>query len=262
VSEPVARTIENHRASNDQGGHGGRGEDRQEPVQSVSSQEKRPGPRRSLGRRTAARPCPPRLAPRAPLGREPGQDRLDLAALYHARAPIENHRDQRHDNQLPQAHHGPSTPRSRIRTRHSAADRGMRTISREGAARAEYHPTMVCYVPRTKSKRTTTRWEYVELMGGPTDRLQPRPRRLDRDDAGRGSLSLSYRPRGRCQMNLKRKNGLGETRTPTSFRTSAPKTDASAVPPRGPLSSLHSTCVTSLETTSSGPGAKKRGGRV
>ena len=31
------------------------------------------------------------------------------------------------------------------------------------------------------------------------------------------------------------KNGLGETRTPTSFRTSAPKTDASAIPPRGLL---------------------------
>ena len=28
--------------------------------------------------------------------------------------------------------------------------------------------------------------------------------------------------------------GLGESRTPTPFRTSAPKTDASAIPPRGP----------------------------
>jgi hypothetical protein len=28
--------------------------------------------------------------------------------------------------------------------------------------------------------------------------------------------------------------GLGETRTPTSLRTPAPKTDASAIPPRGP----------------------------
>ena len=30
-------------------------------------------------------------------------------------------------------------------------------------------------------------------------------------------------------------NGLGESRTPTSLRTPAPKTDASAIPPRGPM---------------------------
>jgi hypothetical protein len=31
---------------------------------------------------------------------------------------------------------------------------------------------MVCYVPRTKSKKAATRWEYVELMGG-ADRSAP-----------------------------------------------------------------------------------------
>jgi hypothetical protein len=44
--------------------------------------------------------------------------------------------------------------------------------------------------------------------------------------------------------------GLGETRTPTSFRTSAPKTDASAIPPRGPLHCLNCTCVVSPEASS------------
>jgi hypothetical protein len=37
-------------------------------------------------------------------------------------------------------------------------------------------------------------------------------------------------------------NGLGEIRTPTSLRTPAPKTDASAIPPRG-LANESSTCA-------------------
>ena len=46
---------------------------------------------------------------------------------------------------------------------------------------------------------------------------------------------LSYRGGAWCQMNSRDlRTGLGEIRTPTSFRTPAPKTDASAIPPRGP----------------------------
>ncbi len=38
---------------------------------------------------------------------------------------------------------------------------------------------------------------------------------------------------GPCDRDCARNSGLGETRTPTPLRASAPKTDASAIPPRG-----------------------------
>jgi FAD dependent oxidoreductase len=47
-----------------------------------------------------------------------------------------------------------------------------------------------------------------------------------------GSSAITPAKRG-GECPIESEIGLGETRTPTSFRTSAPKTDASAVPPRG-----------------------------
>jgi hypothetical protein len=48
---------------------------------------------------------------------------------------------------------------------------------------------MVCYVPRTKSKRAATRWEYVELMGG-ADRSAPTEAKASRQ--GRRGAGFSY----------------------------------------------------------------------
>ena len=92
---------------------------------------------------------------------------------------------------------------------------------------------------------------FRRAFGGPTDRHQPEPKRLDWDDAGQGYLYLILPQRRlvsnefpceiRAWITIDRpvavrssfQSGLGESRTPTPFRTSAPKTDASAIPPRG-----------------------------
>jgi hypothetical protein len=42
---------------------------------------------------------------------------------------------------------------------------------------------------------------FRRAFGGPTDRHQPEPKRLDRDDAGQGYLFLYYRGGDWCQMN-------------------------------------------------------------
>ena len=106
--------------------------------------------------------------------------------------------------------------------------------------------------PRRRAEANGNTVGFRRACGGPTDRHQPKPKRLDWDDAGQGYLYL-YVPRRRLVSNefpLRQgfgraidllsqdhisatNNGLGEIRTPTSFRTPAPKTDASAIPPRG-----------------------------
>ena len=67
--------------------------------------------------------------------------------------------------------------------------------------------------------------------------------RLDRDDAGRvytlygivaAAVVKQFQNRTDAAVRFPiTRSGLGESRTPTSSRTSAPKTDASAIPPRG-----------------------------
>ena len=50
----------------------------------------------------------------------------------------------------------------------------------------------------TETMGNTVRFR--RASGGPTDRHQPKPKRLDWDDAGQDYLSLSYRGGDRCQM--------------------------------------------------------------
>ena len=92
-------------------------------------------------------------------------------------------------------------------------------------------------VQRTVPRRMQSTAGIRSGRGGPTDRHQPRPWRLDRDDAGRDFYAYPNAPSHAAQSSdpPADRSGLGETRTPTSSRTSAPKTDASAIPPRGPV---------------------------
>ena len=60
-------------------------------------------------------------------------------------------------------------------------------------------------------------------MGGPTDRLQPRPRRLDRDDAGQDYLDPIVPPWRRCQMNSRRQRPSSTRKRLASGRLELPR---------------------------------------
>jgi hypothetical protein len=63
-------------------------------------------------------------------------------------------------------------------------------------------------LPRKRTESEGQHGGNCRDIGGPTDRHQPKPGRLDWDDAGRPISSLYYSGGGRCQMNSSTRQGL------------------------------------------------------
>ena len=102
--------------ADDQGGHGGCGQDCQKPEESVAADEKRAGNSRCRSRDrgggTCRRHSPGSTRPgrRTANRRKPWQDRLGTLGLEHARAAIKNQYHHPDKEQLPRADHDVPSP--------------------------------------------------------------------------------------------------------------------------------------------------------
>ena len=112
---------------------------------------------------------------------------------------------------------------------------GCRASPRRGKAKAPFKHNVNRPQDAAQANGNTVGFRRAD---GRADRSAPTEAKASRQ--GRRGAGFSHRivPPRRLVSNEfpvdDLRTGLGETRTPTSFRTSAPKTDASAIPPRGP----------------------------
>ena len=208
-----------------------------------------------------AGPGPTRLAAHR---RDPRPDGLEPPAPEHARAAIQHQHDRRDHRQLSQPEHRSPSPPADPRGGPSRPD-GSRARRSPTPGRVDRRlDSTRSAPPSTRGTSATDRIAAQEAIDG--DHTAPRAesrgcnarrgfaRRGEGRQIGtnrghgvstgttRGGISTTYPNAsgmasqwggGGHSHDPDHRNGLGETRTPTSSRTSAPKTDASAIPPRG-----------------------------